>query len=73
MIYLWKQLIGVIHDLFFKVVDEAGASLQGVLLSLSGVSQYRSNKLTQEDGTMNFLSLVSQWYIHILKTYPKIH
>jgi len=40
-----------------QVTDEAESNLVGVLLSLSGGSQYRSNQLTKEDGTMTFSSL----------------
>ena len=43
------------------VTDDAGEPLQGVLLSLSGETQYRSNKLSQQDGTMTFGNLVSDW------------
>ena len=39
------------------MTDEAGQALPGALLSLSG-GQYRSNKVTEKDGAMNFLGLV---------------
>ncbi|XP_074644327.1 BOS complex subunit NOMO3-like isoform X2 [Tubulanus polymorphus] len=40
-----------------KVVDEDKKALGGVLLSLSGGSQYRSNNLTHENGSMVFVNL----------------
>ncbi|XP_052805284.1 nodal modulator 1-like [Mya arenaria] len=40
-----------------KIADEEGGALDGVLLSLSGEKQYRSNNLTRDDGTMTFIGL----------------
>lgn len=42
-----------------QVEDETKQPLAGVLLSLSG-GNYRSNKVTGEDGAMTFTSLVSE-------------
>ncbi|KAG7157860.1 Nodal modulator 3-like, partial [Homarus americanus] len=39
------------------VKDENGASLPGVLVSMSGGKSYRQNSLTENDGTIGFLSL----------------
>lgn len=39
------------------VADAAGKPLAGVLLSLSGGSDYRQNSLTQADGTIKFVGL----------------
>ena len=42
------------------MVDEAGAPLAGVLLSLSGGANYRSNSLSVADGQKSFMSLVGR-------------
>ncbi len=39
-------------------MDSEDKALRGVLLSVSGGLEYRSNNLTKEDGEMNFLGLV---------------
>ena len=43
-----------------QMVDEAGAPLAGVLLSLSGGANYRSNSLSVADGQKSFMSLVGR-------------
>lgn len=40
-----------------KVLNEKGEPLWNVLLSLSGERQYRSNNVTSDDGTINFIGL----------------
>lgn len=44
-------------EIHVAVMDGAGQPLPGVLLSLSGGSDYRQNVLTQADGTINFIGL----------------
>jgi hypothetical protein len=44
------------------VVDKEAEPLSGVVLSLSGEKQYRSNNVTQQNGTINFPALVSNMY-----------
>ncbi|XP_072048765.1 LOW QUALITY PROTEIN: BOS complex subunit NOMO1-like [Amphiura filiformis] len=48
-------------DITVKVVDEADIPLQGVYLSLTG-GQFRSNNLTDADGTKVFLDLKPDQY-----------
>ena len=47
------------NPLLLQVSDEQGQPLQGVLLSLSGGDNYRSNSLSLADGKKSFLNLVS--------------
>ncbi|XP_071122767.1 BOS complex subunit NOMO1-like [Mytilus edulis] len=44
-------------EISVKVVDKVGTALPGVVLSLSGDKQYRSNNITQENGTIVFPEL----------------
>lgn len=44
-------------EVVVEVKDEHGASLSGVLVSMSGGKSYRQNSLTENDGTIGFLSL----------------
>lgn len=44
-------------EIIVEVKDEDGAPLSGVLLSMSGGKSYRQNSLTENDGTIGFLSL----------------
>lgn len=44
-------------EIIVEVKDENGAALPGVLLSMSGGKSYRQNSLTENDGTIGFLSL----------------
>uniref|UniRef100_A0A0P4W9J4 SD-repeat containing protein B domain-containing protein n=1 Tax=Scylla olivacea TaxID=85551 RepID=A0A0P4W9J4_SCYOL len=44
-------------EIVVEVKDEDGAPLPGVLLSMSGGKSYRQNSLTENDGTIGFLSL----------------
>jgi len=53
------------------VKDEAGQTLSGVLLSLSGGESYRKNLVTGDNGAINFHSLSpSQYYLRpMMKEY----
>ena len=44
-------------EISVKVVDKEAEPLSGVVLSLSGEKQYRSNNVTQQNGTINFPAL----------------
>ncbi|XP_012945613.1 nodal modulator 1 [Aplysia californica] len=44
-------------EISVQMLDESGQPLPGVLLSLSGEKQYRSNNVTGTDGHMSFLGL----------------
>lgn len=44
-------------EIIVEVKDEEGVPLGGVLVSMSGGSSYRQNSLTENDGTIGFLSL----------------
>lgn len=54
-------------EIIVNVKDEAGNSLSGVLLSLSGAESYRKNLVTGEDGTIKFHSLSpSEYYLRAM-------
>lgn len=44
-------------EVIVEVKDENGEPLSGVLVSMSGGKSYRQNSLTENDGTIGFLSL----------------
>ncbi|CAC5408303.1 Nodal modulator 2,Nodal modulator 3,Nodal modulator 1 [Mytilus coruscus] len=44
-------------EISVKVIDKEGTALPGVVLSLSGDKQYRSNNVTQDNGTIVFPEL----------------